>query len=140
MKVQGGEALPRTLGVLPAALSLRVQTAALVEGAELIRARAAALAPRGVTPPHLADVIVAAPVRRTTGEKLSGVQATAGGGVPRRFFYDTFSEFGTKHFAAHAFYRPALDEAGPRAIAVIGRALWQGRAGRGRAGGGRGGA
>jgi hypothetical protein len=43
MKVQGGEALSRALASLPAALSLRVQTAALVEGAELIAQRARSL-------------------------------------------------------------------------------------------------
>ena len=131
MKVEGGDRLARTLAALPAALSTRVQTEALVEGAELIAQRARALAPRGTAPPHLADVIVAGPVRRTTGEKLEGVQATAGVGVPRNFYYDTFAEFGAKHVPAHAFYRPALDETAGQVITRIGRALWQALAARG---------
>jgi hypothetical protein len=74
----------------------------------------------------MADLIKSvAAARRTTGERLEGVQATAGVGVPRKFYYDTFAEFGAKHVPAHAFYRPALDEMGPRAIQIIARALWQ---------------
>jgi len=137
MKFDGGLELARALATLPEAVSRKVQTDALVAGGERIRKRAAELAPRGTEAgPELADHILCTPVRRTAGEVDAGVEATAGIGVPKRFFYDVMLEFGTRH-APHArpFYRPALDEQGPTAIKAIAAELWTALAKRGAVGG-----
>jgi HK97 gp10 family phage protein len=136
VKFDGGLELARTLAALPEAVSRKVQTDALVAGGERIRKRAAELAPRGTEPgPDLADYILCTPVKRTSSEIEAGVDATAGIGVPKRFFYDVMLEFGTKHAPrAQPFYRPALDEAGPLAIKTIAAELWAALAKRGAVG------
>jgi HK97 gp10 family phage protein len=130
IKFEGGAALAKTLEALPAAVAGRVLKAALLEGGERIRARAAQLAPRAPGSPDLADNINLAPVRRNVDEAAVGAEVV-GIGVPRRFFYDAMLEFGTRHQPAQPFYRPALDEEGDRAIKTIGAALWAALARRG---------
>jgi HK97 gp10 family phage protein len=123
VKFEGGAQLAKNLEALPAALRGRVLRDALREGAELIRARASQLAPRAPGAPDLADAIVVGKVRANADEAAAGA-VLVGIGVPKRFFYDAMLEFGTKHMPAQAFYRPALDQEGGRAIKVIGAGLW----------------
>ena len=122
--MDGGAELQKALDQLSTRLSRQIQTAALMEGAETIRKRASEMCRRAPGLPDLADNIKAAPVKASAGEKLEGATAVVGIGVPRRFFYDSFLEFGTKHAPAHAFYRPALDKLAQRVIANIGSAIW----------------
>lgn len=93
---------------------------ALMEGGELMRARASQLAPREPGAPDLAQNINLEPLRGTPDGMF-----TVGIGVPKRFFYDFFQEYGTSRHGAQPFYRPAFDGLVQRAIEIISAAMWR---------------
>lgn len=125
LKVEGGRELAQALSQLSARVSKKVLIEALLAGAELIRAKAAQLAPRDPGQPDLADHLVAARVRDRDGLPTVAI------GTTRPFFYDYFQEFGTPHHPAQPFYRPAFEGEAPRALGVIGQEIWRQLAGRG---------
>lgn len=118
LRVEGGDRLARTLRELPTRVSRSVQREALRDGGELIRARAASLAPRAPGAPDLADNIGISNTRPADGSVGIAIGPTKG------FFYGFFQEFGTVHHRAQAFMRPAWDGEGPRALKVIAAAMW----------------
>jgi HK97 gp10 family phage protein len=124
LRFEGGAALQKQLAELPKRLSQKVQAEALLAAGAPMRTRIAELAP--VDPEaseHLKDHIVLAKLRRTSAEVAEGA-TSVGIGVPRRFFYDWFREFGTRFQPAHGFYRPAFDEGAERAIKLVGMETW----------------
>lgn len=118
LKVEGGERLARELRGLSNRVSRNVQREALKEGAELIRARASALAPREPGAPDLADNIAVSNALPEDGSVGVAI------GPTRNFFYGFFQEFGTSRHSAQPFLRPAFDSEGPRALKVIAAAMW----------------
>jgi HK97 gp10 family phage protein len=119
LKVEGGDKLRKTLNELPNRISRSVQRDALKQGAELLRSRVAATAPREPGAPDLAaNIGIATDVRPGGGDVGVGI------GVPRGFFYDWFNEFGTVKQAAKPFWRPAIDAEGPRVIKFVAAAMW----------------
>lgn len=119
LRVDGGDKLAKTLRDLPNRVSRSVQREALTVGAERIRSRASAIAPRAAGAPDLADNIgIATDVRPADGSVGVGV------GVPRGFFYDWFQEFGTSRHGARPFWRPTIDAEGPRVIKLVAAEMW----------------
>jgi len=129
MKVEGGDELVRELMKLSVRLSKPIVVGALMEGGEPMRDRIADGAPREPGAPDLAANINLGPVRRQPDQDERTF--SVGIGVPKRFFYDWFQEFGTVRHGAKAFYRPAFDEKVPAALGIIGAAMWRELAGRG---------
>lgn len=121
--------LSARLNALPRAMNTRVKREALTAGAELIRAEAAALAPRDeqADAPHLADNIVIAPVpKRRVGEQETAVEVgPSGGSGGNDFFYGYLQEFGTAKAPAQSFMRPAFDTKAAPALQVILGRLWR---------------
>jgi HK97 gp10 family phage protein len=119
MRIEGGDKLAEILDAIPKRASRDRQRDALLAGGELIRARAASLAPRAPGAPDLAENINIGTVRSSVEGEVS-----VGIGSGRYFFYDMFQEFGTSRHSAHPFYRPAMDSEAAKAIKVIGLSLW----------------
>lgn len=131
----GDDALTKTLKALPDAISHDVAIAALKEAAEPMRARAAALAPRGdgkgVT---LAESIIATETTRVRGFGGGGkwrdvregesVVAIGPSYRPADAFYGAFQEHGTAHHAAQPFLRPAFDAERKHVQKRLGVLIW----------------
>lgn len=115
----GGPELARTLLSLSPRLSTQLMNAALREGAEPMRSRAAELAPREPGAPDLADNIVVSPVRQTA-KNGTGVAM----GPSKGFFYGFFQEFGTARHGAQPFMRPAFDGTQRQVVGIVGASLW----------------
>lgn len=128
-KFTGGQDLVKRLEQLDSAVSRKVQIAALRDGAEVIRSRAAALAPRSEQgPPHLADNIVIGAVseaqiikRGREGETIVEVGPSL---KPLDFFYGFFQEYGTARHQAQPFMRPAFDTGASVAVNIVLSAFW----------------
>lgn len=132
LKVDGGDKLAKALADLPTRVSRSVQREALKAGAEVIRDRVVATAPRDPGAPDLAaNIGIQGDVRPGDGSVGVGI------GVPRGFFYDWFNEFGTVKQSARPFWRPAFDGEKARVIKLVAAELWAALARRG-AGSGRG--
>jgi HK97 gp10 family phage protein len=129
MRVEGGEDLARELNKLSVRLDRRLLTEALMEGGQPMRDAIAHAAPREPGAPDLADNINIAPVRKQAGD--SERTANVGIGVPKKFFYDWFQEFGTVRMQGKSYYRPGFDGKVPETLGIISRALWLSLAGRG---------
>lgn len=123
MRVEGGEELARELNKLSVRLDRRLLTEALMEGGEPMRQLMENMAPREPGAPDLADNINLAPVRKREGDTER--TANVGIGVPKRFFYDWFQEFGTVRIGGKPYYRPAFDAKVPEVLGIIGKALWR---------------
>ena len=133
INVEGGDKLAKTLRDLPNRVSRSVQREALKSGAEFIRQRVAATAPRDPGAPDLAsNIMIQGDVRLG-----SGGDVTVGIGVPKGFFYDWFNEFGTVKQSARPFWRPAMDGERDRVIKFVAAEMWSALIARG-AGSGRG--
>ena len=130
MRVEGGEDLARELNKLSVRIDRRLLTEALMEGGEPMRQLMKNGAPREPGAPDLADNINIAPVRKQAGD--SERTANVGIGVPKKFFYDWFIEFGTVRMGGKPYYRPAFDGKVPETLGIIGAALWRELAGRGK--------
>jgi HK97 gp10 family phage protein len=119
LKVEGGDKLAATLRDLPNRVSRSIQREALATGAEVIRQRVAASAPREPGTPDLAsNILVQKDVRPGDGSVGVGI------GVPRGFFYDWFNEFGTVKQSARPFWRPAFDSEKERVIKLVASEMW----------------
>ena len=118
VRVEGGDKLARALRDLPTRVDRSVQRDALKAGGELIRARAAALAPRAPGAPDIADHITMSGTRPADGSVGLAV------GPAKGFYYGRFLEFGTSRQGAQPFLRPALDGEGAQAIQRIIAELW----------------
>lgn len=123
LHIEGGDELARTLASLPDAVSRKVQLEALKKAAEPMRRAMAARAPRGDTPPHIADNIIVAVARRRA-ETEDG-NATVAIGPRRGFAYGLPLELGTRHTAAQPFARPAFDTEAPSSLGIVGQELWE---------------
>lgn len=130
MRVEGGEELARELNKLSVRLDRRLLTGALMEGGEPMRQAVENGAPREPGAPDLADNVNIAPVRKLEGD--SECTANVGIGVPKKFFYDWFQEFGTVRMGSKPYYRPGFDGKVPESLGIIGAALWRELAGRGK--------
>lgn len=126
VKLQGGAELRRTLESLPHAVTGPHQRQALKAGAEVIRAEAEALAPRGHGE-HIADHIVIDALTDAELDRgdLQGAHAAVLIGPEKRFFYGYFLEFGTAKMGPQAFMRPAFDTKVRPAMTVAMSKLWQ---------------
>lgn len=126
-RLDGGMEMTKRLQALPSATTAAHQRTALVEGAELIRAEASDLAPRGHGE-HIADHIVIDPLTDTELDRSTDFvseQAAVLIGPERRFFYGYFLEFGTSKMSARPFMRPAVDTKARPALAVALSRLWE---------------
>lgn len=126
--LQGFEELKRTMNRLPTAVTEPIQRAALIKGAEVIRAEAAALAPRGSGAEHLADHIV---IDALTVSELDknvevdpGTEAVVQVGPAKGFFYGYFLEYGTVKMRAQAFMRIAVDSKSGQAMQIALTRMW----------------
>lgn len=124
VRFEGGDELAANLAKLSIPLSKKIMREALTEAGEPIRAMAARLAPHHPGAPDLRDHIGIGPVR-------SSEQGAVAVGPTREFYYGFFQEFGTRHNRAHAFMRPAFDIQAPKALGILGQALWRELAARG---------
>lgn len=129
VKITGASDLAKRLQQLPQAVSRQVQLTALKDGAEVIRARAAQLAPRSTGPgPHLADNIVIGTISAARLERQDRGNETiveVGPSLkPNDLFYGYFQEYGTIHHPAQPFMRPAFDTGAPNALNRILSAMW----------------
>lgn len=124
---EGGEDLARALSSLPSRVSKGIMKEALTDGAEPMRKRMAALAPRRPPAPDIADNIVVGTARGSDA-KEGGVAVGPAKGL---FFYGVFLEFGTVKMSAQPFMRPAFDSDALTGLTIIGQRLWQALAGRG---------
>lgn len=124
MRFEGGQELAAALRTLPSRVSKRIVKEALTDGAEPMRRRMSALAPREPGAPDIADNIVTGTARGEEGGVSVG---------PRKglFFYGVFLEFGTIKMGAEPFMRPAFDSDALTGLGIIGQRLWQALAGRG---------
>lgn len=127
--ITGASDLAKRLEQLPAAVSRTVQVNALKAGAEVIRDRAAALAPRSPGPgPHLADDIVIGTIsaaRLERQDRGNEVVVEVGPSLkPNDHFYGYFQEYGTIRHQAQPFMRPAFDTGAPLALTRILSAMW----------------
>lgn len=113
-RVTGVEDLARVYASLPDAIEIRVLEDAARAGAQVIADGAAVRAPRATG--ELAGSMVV-----ETELMSHGVVAKIGPTADA--FHGLFQELGTPHHAAQPFLRPALDEDGPRAIAVMTQAM-----------------
>lgn len=134
MRFEGGEELARALNALPMALSRRVVLQALTEGAEPIRAKAERLAPWNREPHpygHLAQHIIVGTANRLGSvaggrwERRDEDEHAVAVGPRKDFFYGIFQEYGTRFHGAQPFMRPAFDGETPKALGLIGQALWK---------------
>lgn len=132
LRIEGGDKLAAALRDLPNRVSRKVQRDALAVGAEVIRQRVVASAPRDPGAPDLAaNILIQGDVRPGDGSVGVGI------GVPRGFFYDWFNEFGTVKQGARPFWRPAFDGEKDRVIKRVAAEMWAALISRG-AGSGRG--
>jgi HK97 gp10 family phage protein len=119
LKMEGGDKLAKALAELPTRVSRSVQREALKAGAEVIRVRVVATAPRAHGAPDLAaNIGIQSDVRPGDGSVGVGI------GVPRGFFYDWFNEFGTVKQASKPFWRPAFDGEKAKALKLIAAEMW----------------
>lgn len=119
LTLSGGEQLASTLLSLSPRLSTSIVNAALREGGEPMRARAAQDAPREPGAPDLADNIVMSPVRQTSKHGTGVALGPATG-----FFYGFYQEYGTARHGAQPFMRPAFDGTQRQVVGLVGAALW----------------
>lgn len=116
LTVTGVDELTETLRqALPHAVTPDKMQRALVVAAEPMRARMAELAPRGDTPPHLADAMLIS-VDEQTGAVEVGPAWWA--------YYSFYIEFGTVYQSARPFARPAFDTGHQRALKTISGEVW----------------
>jgi HK97 gp10 family phage protein len=116
----GGEAIVKALAQL-AEDGRKASLEALTAGAEPIAESARRLCRRSSVGPHLADHIGITAVRKSA---QATEETSVAIGVPNKFFYDYFLEYGTGHAAAYPFYRPALDSEAPNALNTIRGRYW----------------
>lgn len=116
--------LAANLASLSTRVSRKIAREALEEGGEPIRRRASTLAPHEPGPPDLRENIGISPAK---SEDLAAVAI----GPTKGFAYGFPQEVGTARHAAQPFMRPAFDSEGPKALGIIGQALWRELAGRG---------
>lgn len=127
--ITGAADLAKRLRELPKAVGAKVQTQALIAGAEPMRREASSRAPRGSgTGPHLADDIVIGTVSaRRLESQGRGDQTVVEVGPSKRphdHFYGYFQEFGTVHHRARPFMRPAFDLQARNSLNLALMAMW----------------
>lgn len=102
VSIEGGEELLKRLQGLPDAAAGKAMDAALMAGAEIVRADASRRAPRRTG--KLSESIVAELKTGKSGRKSAVI------GPNEEAFYGSFVELGRKNQAAQPYLRPALDE------------------------------
>jgi HK97 gp10 family phage protein len=125
MSFEGGTELAKELDRLSTRLSKPIVRGALAEGGAPIQKRMGQLAPHEPGPPDIRDNIGMNIARRS--EEMAALVI----GPVKGFAYGLPQEIGTIHHAAQPFARPAFDEQAPKAIPIIGQALWRELAARG---------
>ncbi len=123
-KFEGGEEIAKALAQLSTKMSRQVLMSVLTEAAEPMRKAAAAHAPRGDEPPHIADHIGISAART---EEQAAVKV----GPEKGFGYGTPLEVGSIDTKAQPFMRPAFDENIQKSLTVASAAFWRELAGRG---------
>lgn len=126
MDFTGGKELAANLAQLSKRISKGIVSDALVYGAEPIRKRASAIAPRRAPQPDMADNIIVAKLRARQDET-----AAVAVGPSSDFYHGVFQELGTVHHGAQAFMRPAFDTEHTLALKRIGQEMWRALAARG---------
>ena len=105
----------------PAAMGLGEAYNAAIEalraGAEPVKERMRAMAPRAPGAPDLADNI-------GVGVARVGEEAAIAIGPTKNFFYGLFQEEGTSRHGAQPFARPALDATQQEALGIVGATIW----------------
>ncbi len=133
-RVTGVSALDRTLGQLPAEIGKRVLTNGVRAGARVVRDEIRDAAPirqdtRAIRKSarsnkgRLAGFLKASV--RTATRKDTPFSVTIAVTIGQAC-YGMFLEFGTRHFPARPFIRPAFDRSGGAALAKIGVSLGRG--------------
>lgn len=102
------------------AVRRQLLTKATKAGAELIQAKASALAPRDTG--QLAE----SQLVRIDSSSSNAAEVVAKIGPDRASFYGLFQEFGTAFHTAQPFLQPALDQTQDEAIRVSGEILGEG--------------
>lgn len=120
IKLDGFGHLERALKTIGPRAARRVGAKAMRVAAQVIVDMAKVLAP--VRTGALEESITSAPQRSNVQRELK-IQIGFKPPVSARAH---FTEYGTRHSAAHPFMRPALDARGRAAIAVMGHELWKG--------------
>jgi HK97 gp10 family phage protein len=123
--------LAARLQALPGAMTTPILVKALKAGAEPIRSRMAALAPRSSPdsgkPGHLADNIVVSATRKVEGRSLGeGEAAVAIGPTGDYNVVGRVNEFGRHDgtMPAHPFARPGFDGGQDAALRIVVEELW----------------
>lgn len=129
VSIKGAAELDRVLKQLPVVVARRELTAAVMEGANIVRRAVQDAAPiradatakaigkgKGRLPGYLK-----ASIRRGV-VKFGDASVTVAVGTGRAF-YGLFTEFGTRHQAARPWFRPAWEASREAALAKIGLAL-----------------
>ena len=120
--ISGAAEMERLLKLLPEKVAERVTKNALRAGARVIRDEAKDRVP--VDTGDLRDsVVVKAPTQRQRKRGAALVVVGFKKPVSRRAH---LTEFGTQHQPAQPFLRPAVDEAGNKAIDAIGKSMARG--------------
>lgn len=127
MRFEGGEELARTFDQLSVGVTKRVWQGALYEGGEPIRKRGASNAPHAPGAPDIRANIVMSTVRASRYDAAAALAI----GPARGFAYGLPNEIGTFRQPARPFMRPAFDSEAPKALPIIGQALWRELAARG---------
>ena len=131
LRIEGGEQLAATLRELSTRAAKHVLRDSLREaGAEPMRQRISALAPRDAGAPDLADHITVSTSRADTGPSAALLvgpsTAVRTDRTERRYdIQGNYLEYGTVHMAMRAFVRPAFDGLAARLVAPIGAAIWR---------------
>lgn len=122
IKFQGGKEAAEALRKLPQALHKGVLRSALRKVAKPIQ---------GAMESKLASVIqkpMEGPPRIgiwSAKPQQAGSPAALYIGLMRDAFYHSFREFGTKHQRARPWFRPAVDQEGPKAVPPFGLEVWK---------------
>lgn len=119
MRFAGGTELAQNLGKLATAANTTVTRNALKKGAEPIRSKAAASAPRRPPQPDLADHIVISTIKVRPGET-----AAIAVGPEEAYYHGLFQEIGTAFHGARPFMRPAFDTLVGTSLDLIRREMW----------------
>lgn len=127
MRFEGGEELARAFDQLSVGVTKRVWQAALYEGGEPIRRRGESNAPHKPGAPDIKANIVMSTARASRYDAAAALAI----GPARGFAYGLPNEIGTYKQAARPFMRPAFDSEAPKALTIIGEALWRELAARG---------
>lgn len=128
MTFEGGDEIAAALATRSARVSRKIQIEALSEAGAPMQKHVRRIAPRAPGAPDVADNINMAPVRKRAD---APGDISVGIGVPRKFYYDWFLEFGTVDMRAQPMWRPSFDGNVQAALKTVRDAFWRELAARG---------